>query len=332
MSKNTPADADKTKPFLSRLRAAAEQLHALATAKTDAFRQAQLANIDWDLVADEFESVVGRYECSIERYAGQIIRNLCNRSICYQDCVDLQLALADLEAHLEDFEPGHDFGQDIAEAWEGNYDARDHWHGLVRHLDPIKTLEQLRQATAEKLDMHRRLDQGSPAYRSGWSVPHSEKALAEVLLAATLATGARITVLMACCESTWQPSEQVLKRAASRAQLSICDAVLAEIAGVIDAAVEGGYIEIRGDAASWQGSEIRLPASAQTISERNAQVAPPAGYATWLDFAAETIDTRSLEIERLLDDGLGVPTPTREAMRQAVKAELTALRHPGGQR
>lgn len=55
--------------------------------------------------------------------------------------------------------------------------------------------------------------------------------------------------------------------------------------------------------------------------------APPAGYATWLDYAVATMDTRSVELERLLDDGpAGGQVPTREEMRQAARAELDALR------
>lgn len=55
--------------------------------------------------------------------------------------------------------------------------------------------------------------------------------------------------------------------------------------------------------------------------------APPAGYATWLDYAVATMDTRSVELERLLDDGpAGELVPTREEMRLAVRAELDTLR------
>lgn len=252
------AKAPGKSSYLARLRAAAEQLTALATAKTAAYRQAQLASIDWALVADEFESVVGRYECSIERYAGQIIRSLAQQTICYRDCVELHLALADLEAHLEDCEPDHDFDQDVAEAWEESVDALDIKRGLVRAMPPIQTLAQLRLATDEKLAAHRRLDQASVAYRSGWSLPYTKKAVEEVLHVATLATGARITILVAHCAPTWLPTEQVLNRAVCAMSLSGCDAVLAELASAIDAAAEAGYIEIRGAADSWQASELRL--------------------------------------------------------------------------
>jgi hypothetical protein len=46
---------------------------------------------------------------------------------------------------------------------------------------------------------------------------------------------------------------------------------------------------------------------------------PPKGYQSWLHYAVETIDTRSLEIEHLFDDG---ESPTREEMRAAVQNEL----------
>lgn len=55
--------------------------------------------------------------------------------------------------------------------------------------------------------------------------------------------------------------------------------------------------------------------------------APPAGYATWLDYAVETMDTRSVELELLLaDDDSGSQAPTRDEMRRAARAELDALR------
>lgn len=54
--------------------------------------------------------------------------------------------------------------------------------------------------------------------------------------------------------------------------------------------------------------------------------APPAGYASWLDFAVDTMDTRSEEIDRLFADE---PT-SRQSMRDAVRAELVALRRKAG--
>lgn len=49
---------------------------------------------------------------------------------------------------------------------------------------------------------------------------------------------------------------------------------------------------------------------------------PPEGYATWLDFAVDTMDTRAEEQERIW---AGTPV-SRQAMRDAVRAELVALR------
>lgn len=122
------------------------------------------------------------------------------------------------------------------------------------------------------------------------------------------------------------PAElELLRVPAFRASMA---AVLGKLAGVMDTAVEAGCIEIRGDAESWRDSEIRQTADAKPMPERNdQQAAPPAGYATWLDFAVETMDTRSLEIERLLaDDDTGSRAPTRDEMRQTARADLNALR------
>jgi len=53
---------------------------------------------------------------------------------------------------------------------------------------------------------------------------------------------------------------------------------------------------------------------------------PPKGYASWLDYAADHMDTRPLELESGLVCGAGGGGPTREEMRQAVKGELEELR------
>lgn len=54
---------------------------------------------------------------------------------------------------------------------------------------------------------------------------------------------------------------------------------------------------------------------------------PPEGYTSWLDFAVDTMDTRTEEQERLWAD-----TPvSRQAMRDAVRAELAALRRKAGE-
>lgn len=55
--------------------------------------------------------------------------------------------------------------------------------------------------------------------------------------------------------------------------------------------------------------------------------APPEGYASWLDFAVDTMDTRAEEIDRLFAD----KPISRQSMRDAVRAELAALRRKAGE-
>lgn len=50
---------------------------------------------------------------------------------------------------------------------------------------------------------------------------------------------------------------------------------------------------------------------------------PPAGYASWLDYAVETFDTRDAAMHALFDEGA---QSDREAMREAARAELRLLR------
>ena len=55
--------------------------------------------------------------------------------------------------------------------------------------------------------------------------------------------------------------------------------------------------------------------------------APPDGYASWLDFAVDTMDTRAEELDRLFADA----PISRQSMRDAVRAELFALRREAGE-
>lgn len=55
--------------------------------------------------------------------------------------------------------------------------------------------------------------------------------------------------------------------------------------------------------------------------------APPDGYTSWLDFAVDSMDSRSEEIERLFLD----KPASRESMRDAVRAEYLALRRKAGE-
>ncbi len=50
---------------------------------------------------------------------------------------------------------------------------------------------------------------------------------------------------------------------------------------------------------------------------------PPHSYATWLDFAVETFDTRGEWVTQVFSDNEGAD---REAMRDAARSELRDLR------
>jgi hypothetical protein len=55
---------------------------------------------------------------------------------------------------------------------------------------------------------------------------------------------------------------------------------------------------------------------------------PPDGYATWLDYAVDTMDTRSPQLDQMLQEN--APEHSRESMRRAVQAELASLRKLAG--
>jgi len=240
-----------------RVEAAADQLHALATAKTDAYRQAQLASIDWQLVADEFASVAGRYAGSVERYASRAIANLAEKLITYRDSVDLGLAMSDLEAHLVDFDPSEVDDDDIAQAWENSVDELDIARGIVRNIEPIRTLEALRVAAGEKLAVHRKLDQKSAAYRAGWSVLYTDQAIDDLLWVESLPMDEKVDALLAAVTAEWKKTSLVLVRVALTLNRTVSEAVLAELSRAISVAAEAGRIEVSGDIDLWDASELR---------------------------------------------------------------------------
>jgi len=73
-----------------------------------------------------------------------------------------------------------------------------------------------------------------------------------------------------------------------------------------------------------------VPIPASSVEEPENRPAPPEGYATWLDYAVDCVDTRSVELESLFENGPAEGAPTREAIRLAVKAELDELRQRAG--
>lgn len=106
----------------------------------------------------------------------------------------------------------------------------------------------------------------------------------------------------------------------------------AENAGYTLSSIDAGELWRRHSddlCASWlgvTGYEHSLMAAllkhAEVIPEVENHPAPPQGYASWLDFAVDTMDTRSEELVRSFAD----ETVSRQAMRDAVQAELLAVR------
>lgn len=65
---------------------------------------------------------------------------------------------------------------------------------------------------------------------------------------------------------------------------------------------------------------------AEVIPDAKDRPAPPRGYACWLDFAVDAMDTRSEELDRLFAG----ESVSRQSMRDAVQAELMELRRKAG--
>lgn len=271
MSREFPPPRRKTrsqaKPsYLKRLQVAAEQLRGLATAKTDTYRQAQLASIDWELIGDEFDSVVGRYESAIERYAYKVIRELQSIAISYMASVEMELSMADLDEHAADFEPA-EVDSAIAEVWTTLHDALAESRGIILALPPITSRVALRRAFEARQATHRALDRASYAYRDGWPVAVLD-GVESVLAVAALPTDDKAAAVAADCgssgwQSTWCVLRKTLRGRLSKAvsvQASLEPAMplVAELAAALPAAIEQGLVAIKGaNANEWHRTEIR---------------------------------------------------------------------------
>ncbi|CAL62355.1 Hypothetical protein HEAR2220 [Herminiimonas arsenicoxydans] len=64
-----------------------------------------------------------------------------------------------------------------------------------------------------------------------------------------------------------------------------------------------------------------------TNSESEKTLRPPEGYTSWLDYAVDTLDTRTLEIYKLFDDA----PPGRDQILAAARRELDDLRAKAGE-
>ena len=83
---------------------------------------------------------------------------------------------------------------------------------------------------------------------------------------------------------------------------------------------------------SWGEAEIlaEMTRYGVSVDTPNSPPVPPRGYASRLDYAVDMIDTRSAELDHLFEDGPDEGVPTRESMRQAVRAELDEVRQRAG--
>lgn len=57
---------------------------------------------------------------------------------------------------------------------------------------------------------------------------------------------------------------------------------------------------------------------------------PPMGYASWVDYAVVSMDTRTVEPERLRDEGGPGSRPSGQEMQDAARLELEVLRRRAG--
>lgn len=245
-----------SKSYLARVRAAAEQLAGLATAKTDDFKLALLNSIDWQLVSEEFDSVVEKYAFSVERYAGRLMSNLRQLQLSNADVAELQVTMSDLTAHLEDFDDPAQVDVQVADAWHDTLNELDVERGFVRDLPPMLTLAGLQQACAEKQALDRRLFEVSQAYRDARTIPYD--AIDDLLRVCAISADDKVAALVGSADRALKKTSMVLIRAARALDLTVSDAVLGELAFCLPQAIAAGLLEAQGDLNKWMHSEIRL--------------------------------------------------------------------------
>lgn len=243
--------------FASRVAAEARKLAGLVGATSDGELLEMAKTVDWSMVSSEFEAVVAKYARGVERYATRIIELVLLPQLSYQVGVEVQLALADMEDCLDDYDSAVIDAQ-VAAAWDAIAPDLAVRRGHLRALEPIRTLTALREACAETLALHARLDQGSQAYRNEFSLPYD--AVDDVLRAGALSENDKTSILVASADRAWKKTSMVLVRAARALGLTVCDAVLGELASCIPSAVAEGLLETQGDLEQWLYSEIRLKA------------------------------------------------------------------------
>lgn len=84
------------------------------------------------------------------------------------------------------------------------------------------------------------------------------------------------------------------------------------------------WLAVDGDDQEIMGALLK---HAEVLLDAADSPSPPKGYPSWLDFAVDTMDTRTEEQERLFD---GTPA-SRQSMQDAARAELVALRRKAGE-
>lgn len=247
-----------------RVRAATKQLLALASAMTEADREAQLGLIDWALVSAEFDSVIAHHESALARSAASVIRELQAVSIRHQKSIQLEQVMADLESHLVDVVPG-DADRAIAAVWADHEDERATACRLILPQPPMTSLSVLRSAVDDRLDVHRRLHSASHAYREGWPVPLDQ--LDNMLFVAGLSREQVADELVHTCGYYWMGTTEILLRVLKSYLIrSPGLALAAEVASAIPMAVAAGNVEVRIAHSvtssigpdTWRHSEMRL--------------------------------------------------------------------------
>lgn len=145
----------------------------------DSERIEQIAKeTDWAVLADEFESVVGRYKSEVRRHSQKLIRNLRRPYIIYHDCIQAAFHREMIVGAIKDSPSLRAVAdQQITDAWERDVDRYSLKGRQSQETKPIKSLTDLYLAAKWKIDLGRKLEWEHKGFMNGQRVPYADLVL-----------------------------------------------------------------------------------------------------------------------------------------------------------
>lgn len=167
-----PGRIPEQKDYAWHLAGTQSSLQALAAAENDVERLRLVRAVDWRVVANEFEPVVGRYRNEVYCIARKIIQNVRRPYMLYHHGVMLGHWLTMLAGALSESPSLRETADSqVNEAWAREASRDELLARKVRDVTPIDTLAGLVAWAAEKVVQHQRLAQENEDYMDCRRIP-----------------------------------------------------------------------------------------------------------------------------------------------------------------